>query len=275
MPYISRASPYLLPEGNVQIAFSGGRTSAYMLRQILDANGPLPERCVVTFQNTGREMPETLDFVQEVGERWAVNVVWLEYRAEKPWFEIVSHNSASREGEPFEALIRKHNNSIPNKQKPFCSTELKTITAKRYLVSIGWKKWTSAVGFRHDEGHRTPFQDNRARIWTPLRAGGVTRHDVIRWWGLQSFDLRLPSFGGKTIGGNCDGCFLKAESSIAGLVRQYPERAAWWERQEAVANFRFSDRYSRAEIRRFVENQGDWLFSTNGALCQKDEGECF
>jgi hypothetical protein len=26
-----------------------------MLRQILDSNGPLPERCVVTFQNTGRE----------------------------------------------------------------------------------------------------------------------------------------------------------------------------------------------------------------------------
>ncbi len=32
---------YLLPDGPVQIAFSGGRTSAYLLRQILDANGGL------------------------------------------------------------------------------------------------------------------------------------------------------------------------------------------------------------------------------------------
>ena len=32
-------APYVLPEGNVQIAFSGGRTSAYMLHQILEANG--------------------------------------------------------------------------------------------------------------------------------------------------------------------------------------------------------------------------------------------
>lgn len=56
-------NPYRLPDGNVQIAFSGGRTSAYMLHKLLDANGGLPDRAVVTFQNTGREMPETLDFV--------------------------------------------------------------------------------------------------------------------------------------------------------------------------------------------------------------------
>jgi len=66
------ASPYVLPSGKVQIAFSVGRTSAYMLRQILDANGGLPTdgRVQVTFQNTGREMPQTLDFVAEVGRRW-------------------------------------------------------------------------------------------------------------------------------------------------------------------------------------------------------------
>lgn len=53
---MGRDSPYLLPDGNVQIAFSGGRTSAFMLHQILEANGGIPEdRCEVTFQNTGRE----------------------------------------------------------------------------------------------------------------------------------------------------------------------------------------------------------------------------
>ena len=36
-------NPYLLPDGKVQIAFSGDRTSAYMLRQIIDANGGLPD----------------------------------------------------------------------------------------------------------------------------------------------------------------------------------------------------------------------------------------
>ena len=37
-------NPYILPEGNVQIGLSGGRTSAFMLRQIMLANGDLPDR---------------------------------------------------------------------------------------------------------------------------------------------------------------------------------------------------------------------------------------
>ena len=41
--------PYKLPDGNVQISFSGGRTSAFMLHQILEANGDLPDRCQVMF----------------------------------------------------------------------------------------------------------------------------------------------------------------------------------------------------------------------------------
>lgn len=79
-------NPYLLPAGNVQIAFNGGRTSGYLLRQILDANGGLPddELVLTTFQNTGREMPETLDFVAEVGSRWGVPIAWLEYQTSGP-----------------------------------------------------------------------------------------------------------------------------------------------------------------------------------------------
>ena len=144
---------YAIPNGNVQIAFSGGRTSAYLLHELLEANGGIPDRAVVTFQNTGREMPETLDFVQEVGARWGVNIVWLEYRPVAPLFEIVSHNSASRNGEPFEALIRRRG-YLPNQQTRYCTTELKVRTAKRYLMQLGWKYWTNCVGIRADEPHR-------------------------------------------------------------------------------------------------------------------------
>lgn len=129
-------SHYTLPDGQVLIAFSGGRTSAYMLHHILEANHGLPDRVAVSFQNTGREMPETLDFVQQVGDRWNVPIIWLEYRSAKPWFEVVDHNSASRNGEPFDQLIAKRR-MLPNLAKKFCSPELKTLTAKRYLVARG------------------------------------------------------------------------------------------------------------------------------------------
>lgn len=227
---------FQLPQGNIQIAFSGGRSSAYMLHQILLANGDLPERAVVTFQNTGLEMPETLDFVQECGDRWGVRIVWLEYRAGAPLFEVVSHNSASRNGQPFRALIRRKQ-FLPNQQSRFCSTELKVRTAKRYLRSLGWDEWINCVGIRADEKARirpegVKFKD-RWTIWQPLAKAGVSRHQVVDFWRQQPFDLRLESVNGKTPYGNCNLCFLKSEKIIAGITRDRPDLAAFWEEQEA------------------------------------------
>ena len=282
------ASPYLLPEGNVQIAFSGGRTSGFMLHQILEANGGLPDRVEVTFQNTGREMPETLDFVAEVGRRWGVMVTWLEYRPVAPGFEIVGYQGDSRNGEPFEALIRKRR-FLPNQQARFCSTELKVRAAKRYLRSLGWDYWTNCVGIRADEPRRLnkPAPRDRWTVWTPLAAAGVSKHDVALFWRRQPFDLRLPNVRGRCWLGNCDGCFLKSEANIAALAREFPERAAWWEGMEALASGMdrangkepgsgawFSKRYTRAGMREMVERQGDWLFSDESYLCQAEDGEC-
>lgn len=319
-------SPYTLPEGNVQIAFSGGRSSAFMLHQILEANGDLPDRVEVTFQNTGREMPQTLDFVQEVGRRWGVNIVWLEYRPTIPFFELIGHNSASRNGEPFEALIRKRK-FLPNQQSRFCSTELKVRTAKRYLRSIGWDYWTNCVGIRADEPRRhkpegVRFKD-RWTIWQPMAKAGVGKGHVADFWRAQPFDLQLPNVKGNCWLGNCDGCFLKSEAHVAAFTRDYPEQSAWWDVQEAYIQDmwpsltpwqrlrriiaadpslpeklraaygkpirhsviqsmvdqprsagQFSKRYSRAELRDFMERQGDWALSTEGVLCQADDGEC-
>ncbi len=283
-------SPYTLPDGNVQIAFSGGRTSAYMLHQILEANGGLPDRVAVTFQNTGREMPETMAFVAEVGQRWGVRIVWLEYRPAAPFFEIVSHNSAARNGEPFEALIRRRK-FLPNQQSKFCTTELKIRTAKRYLRSLGWDYWTNCIGIRKDEPSRIRPEGVRDKerwtTWQPLVHAGVSKRHVADFWKRQPFDLALPNVKGNCWLGNCDGCFLKSEANVAAFTREYPERAAWWERMENLAtelsNAKgmtpgrgawFSKRYSRRELREFMDRQGDWALSTEGALCQADDGEC-
>ena len=62
-----------------QISFSGGRTSAYLLYQLKKNNPKFLDNSKVIFTNTGKEMEQTLDFVQECSERWNINVVWLEY----------------------------------------------------------------------------------------------------------------------------------------------------------------------------------------------------
>ena len=274
--------PYILPDGNVQIAFSGGRTSAYMLHQIMEANGGLPDRSEVIFTNTGREMPQTLDFVAEVGQRWGVGITWLEYTAEKPGFCVTGRQGAAEDGAPFRALIERRK-FLPNQQARFCTQELKLRPAKRYLISRGWTHWVAALGIRADEPSRTKREPQKERwqLWYPLADAVVTKRDVAAFWARHPFDLRLPNINGSTPLGNCDGCFLKSERNLAALAREYPERHQWWEDMEALASSltsgtggTFSKRYNRAELRAFVERQGDWIFDDDDALCQADGGEC-
>ncbi len=127
-------TPYKL-SGTTVVSFSGGRTSAYMLRQVLDNNDNLSD-LVVTFANTGKEHPSTLEFVRECAERWAVPIVWLEFRDNDAGFAVVDYATASRQGEPFEALIRKRK-YLPNPVTRFCTIDLKIRIIHKYLRSLG------------------------------------------------------------------------------------------------------------------------------------------
>jgi 3'-phosphoadenosine 5'-phosphosulfate sulfotransferase (PAPS reductase)/FAD synthetase len=269
---------YLLPDGNVLISFSGGRTSGYMLRQILEANGGLPDRAKVLFANTGREMPETLDFVQECGERWSVPITWLEYtrRDNKVGYEVVSHNSASRNGEPLAALFRSKS-YLPNVVSRFCTAETKIRTMKRYLVNeCGWKHWHSCVGIRADEARRVQTGPTRDRwtYWYPLNDAGATKRDVMGFWNAQPFDLRLVGPNGQTPKGNCDGCFLKSEATLAMMWREHPDRMQWWADMETEIGSTFHKDRTVAGLGDFVQRQGDWIFNDEAYLCQRDDGEC-
>ena len=86
-------SPYFISEP-AAISFSGGRTSAFMLYKILEAHGGLPDYVKVIFANTGKEMPQTLDFVQRCSDEWGVEIVWLE----------LSEITMSRRGEDAQSL---------------------------------------------------------------------------------------------------------------------------------------------------------------------------
>lgn len=267
---MSERDPYQI-EGPACISFSGGRSSGYMLRHILDAHGgSLPDDVHVLFANTGKEMRETLDFVQECGERWNVPITWLEFcDADAPadrW-RVVDHASASRNGEPFEALIRRKN-FLPNPVTRFCTYDLKVKAMVRYLVAtFGWPAWTSVVGIRADEPRRVarlvaPNRDRDERI-APMARAGVSAADVAAFWRAQPFDLRLPNINGRTMHGNCDLCFLKGADQIVSLIREKPERATWWARMETLIDkpggadadrFR-KDRPSYAQMARFAAEQ--------------------
>lgn len=258
-------------DGPTTISFSGGRTSGYMLWRVLQANGGLPAEALVCFANTGKEDEATLAFVQECSERWAVPITWLEYQFEEPRFRVVDFDTASRNGEPFEALVARRK-FLPNVISRFCTVELKVRTMHRHLRSIGWTDWESWLGIRADEPRRLARiakndYGKHEEKFAPLGVAGIGAKEVGDFWKAQPFDLGLPNINGVTMHGNCDLCYLKPAAQVLSLIAEKPERAVWWAQMETRvqssghangdgARFR-NDRPSYAEMAKFAAEQRD------------------
>jgi len=225
--------PFKITEPTV-IAFSGGRTSAYLLWRVLQSNNGLPDDARAVFANTGKEAEETLEFVRDCAKNWNVHIDWVEYTSEDPKFKIVDFNTASRNGEPFEEVI-KHYGKLPNPAQRWCTGILKIRTIHKFIRSLGWDhsetENSDFVGIRADEPRRAAKQ----RIEnTPLVADGVTKKDIQEFWDKQDFNLKLYTIKGETIVGNCDLCFLKSPQKIMSIIKQEPQRADWWIKMESI-----------------------------------------
>jgi 3'-phosphoadenosine 5'-phosphosulfate sulfotransferase (PAPS reductase)/FAD synthetase len=246
-------NPFVI-EGPAVISFSGGRTSAYMLAKILETSRMLdepdwrlPPDVHVLFANTGKERPETLDFIHECEMRWNVPVVWLEYHQWGEYgtsggFEVTNYAGASRQGDPFDELIWKRKR-LPNPIMRFCTQELKIRPMRDYMRSLGYDHWTNVVGLRADEPRRVAnmraADQKRSERWDialPLADAGLTLADVDAFWREQPFDLRL-----KPHEGNCDLCFLKALGKKRQIVRDHPGLAVWWMEKERQIGQPFRD----------------------------------
>ncbi|CAJ4501438.1 Uncharacterised protein [Burkholderia pseudomallei] len=232
-------NPYRI-EGPAQLCFSGGRTSGYMLRKILDAhNGVLPPDVHTVFQNTGKEREQTLVFIHEVEQRWNVPVTWLEWDGfdgvrSKARFKVVTFDTASRNGEPFARLIDDVG-ILPNPLARICTANLKVKTSAAYMRSLGYDEWDSVMGIRADEPRRVarmkaPGRDMRGGVPVlPLAQANVAKRDVLAFWKAQPFDLQLDPQGDL---GNCDLCFLKSRAKLVNAIQSEPRIVQWWIEQE-------------------------------------------
>lgn len=232
---------YIIPEDDhYLISFSGGRSSAYMLRKIIDANKGIPENAHVVFANTGKEHAATYDFVEETASRWNVEITWLEYRYDtkalggryhpKNQVHVVDYKTASRNGEPFDSLINAKK-FLPNVATRLCTSELKIQTIDRHFKrNLGIKKYKKFLGIRYDEKKRwaKAMLVEDCNTLFPMVTDMVIKHDVLRFWKSQSFDLKIPSELG-----NCDMCFLKTQRKLLDIIKDDPSRADWWIEKES------------------------------------------
>ena len=208
------------------ISFSGGRTSAYMLLHCLKYMAD--RETIITFANTGCEHPATLDFVHRMDQHIGGRVVWLEadvspVHGKGVGHRVVSYETASRNGEPFERAVAKY--GIFGPSHPQCTSRLKTEVMESYCRSIGWptgeksRRHLTAIGIRYDEIDRLNTRADALGFIYPLVDAKVTKDMVRDFWSKQPFDLQLPG----DHYGNCVWCWKKSARKLMTLAKDSPD----------------------------------------------------
>lgn len=180
------------------------------------------------FANTGKEREETLRFVQQCDEEWGLGVVWVEAVAHPEYrvastHRIVDFATASRNGEPFEEVIKVY--GIPNMNYLHCTRELKANAIRSYIQSVGWEDYLTAQGIRIDEPKR--LSPKKGVIRPLAEDWPTTKGEVLDWWKDQPFDLGL-----KEHQGNCDGCHKKHIPKLVRIAQENPATFDWWGEME-------------------------------------------
>jgi len=234
-PAITYSECYIQP---LLITFSGGRTSALMARLLLELPKYKNSQKLVVFANTGRENEATLKFVNECDKRWNLNVVWLEAdviegKGNGTIPKIVSYETASRNGQPFEDVITKY--GLPSKLYRHCTRELKEVPIHKYAKEILGSDYLTAIGIRADEKHRL---GNKPNYIYPLAELGFTEEIIRKWWDAQDFDLELKDYQG-----NCDLCFLKSKRKKLTILNENQKVADWWQTMEQVFGSEYQPKF--------------------------------
>lgn len=219
-------------------SFSGGETSAFMTQWVNSEWGDTHDILNI-FANTGEENEETLRFTNQCDEYFGLDLVWVEadvqYGKRKGCkANVVTYETASRNGEPFDAMVKKY--GIPNKTYPHCTRELKENPIRDYIRSIGWKKGTYklAIGIRIDEFDRMSSKTESMNIIYPLISKvPMTKPDINAYWNVMPFRLNLKGYEG-----NCKVCWKKSMRKILTIAQQHPGRFyKFWEIEKKYEHY--------------------------------------
>ena len=231
----------------ISISFSGGRSSAVMTKLVLDRFKNSTD-IVVAFANTGCEHEATLEFVRDCDRHWNFNTVWIEAiiggAGVGPRANVVTFETAARNGEPFEAAVQKH--GVFNPAMPNCTGRLKVEPMWAYLRDhLGWKRseFVTAIGIRADEADRCNPKWREQKLWYPLVEWGFGKKQVNAMMRTVDFDLRLPG----DHYGNCVWCWKKTDRKLLTVAKHNPEFFDFPKRME--------EQYGQVKLKRMQDEE--------------------
>lgn len=225
------------------VAFSGGRSSAYMVERILRDYGHMFSPVYITFANTGQEHEKTLDFVFQCQKHWErrynTTVVWLEALVNKKLrkvrgagtrYRVVDFYSATRDYQhngPFTDVIEKY--GLPSPASPnVCNRELKLAPQNAFRRDLEkqtrHKNIYTAIGIRGDEPDRLDsVQDQRTGKYCYPMADlfDTDKLDVLDFWDDESGDKSDLQFGLELPEelGNCITCWKKSNKKLISVAK--------------------------------------------------------
>lgn len=218
-------------EKPIIVSFSGGRSSGYMVYLLETLEKYQNREKIYVFANTGRELPETLQFIDRF-MRWIekpIHILEAEIHLNErksSTFKLISRMSeANLDGRPFRAMAEKY--GLPSVATPHCTRELKVNPINSFIRDhLGLKKgeYVDAIGYRYDELSRAK-QDPDRYIF-PLIENRVTKEQVMKFWQegeLKNWDLGLEDFEG-----NCDFCFKKSWTKLKKMADKHSSRLIFW-----------------------------------------------
>lgn len=201
----------------IVVAFSGGRTSAFMCWWLKEYMGHLYD-FIFVYANTGLEHEKTLEFVDKVDKFLNLNLVWIEAsinNGDNASYNIVDFNNACRNNRLFKDMCKIY--GLPNGTFMHCTRELKNRPIRKYAVDVLGYDYRLALGIRHDEMKKR-LKVREDAIYPLATIGKFSKQQILEWWSKQPFDLEIPEHLG-----NCKGCFKKSDKKLQMVAQEMPE----------------------------------------------------
>ncbi len=181
------------------------------------------------FANTGLEAEETLEFTDRCARHFGFDLYWVEAKVSMVLGEGVRHNlvtfeTASRNGQPYESVIEKY--GIPGPAAAHCTQNTKVYPINSFAkVAFNGEKFDSAIGIRYDEIDRQNENAAKQRLVYPLIHLRTTKPIINVFWRDMPFRLNIPSYLG-----NCVACFKKGDKNLFAAIKERPEAMDFWVR---------------------------------------------
>ena len=138
------------------VSFSGGRTSAYLCKIMIDTYGR--DNVDFIYMDTGAEHQKTYEFIRRVNNEFGLNLICLRGDFSRPLgagvgYSVVDINSLKSDLKPFKEMMNKY--GVPYIGGMFCTDRMKLKPFQKYCNdAYGKNNYETWLGIRIDEPSR-------------------------------------------------------------------------------------------------------------------------